>query len=72
MFRDPPLTELALAVAFEPLPALNTVAQFKLWASSYRDTYPEIEQQSASVRMPRGILRQCNDRRIDRPVSPDL
>lgn len=50
-FDDPPVDEVALAIAFEPLHGLTTVAIIDLWQHSFREAYPTVEEQAGPVRM---------------------
>ena len=43
-FAAPPVVEVALAVAFRPVPGLDTVRLARLW-DRFRDRFPNVEQQ---------------------------
>lgn len=44
-FSDPPVVEVALAVAFNPISGLRTLQIGDLWRQAYRDRYPHVEEQ---------------------------
>jgi uncharacterized protein (TIGR04255 family) len=50
-FGSPPAIEVALAVAFQPLPLLGAVEVVRLWESNFRRDFPKVEEQ-ARVMMP--------------------
>lgn len=49
-FRSPPVNEVSLAVAFQPI-SLGVVAAGELWRRSFKSAYPTVEEQGP-VRMP--------------------
>lgn len=49
-FRSPPVNEVSLAVAFQPV-SLGVVAASELWRSRFKSAYPTVEEQGP-VRMP--------------------
>ena len=44
-FVSPPAIEVALAVGFQPLPALGAVEVVRLWESSFRRGFPKVQEQ---------------------------
>jgi uncharacterized protein (TIGR04255 family) len=45
-FVSPPLAEVSLAVAFQPLGGLRVVGLSQLWETKFRDRFPVVEEQA--------------------------
>lgn len=45
-FEDPPVVEVALSVAFQPIPRLGLVNLVEAWQEEFRTRYPRIEEQA--------------------------
>ncbi len=43
-FETPPVVEVALSVAFDPLPGLGLIALGDLWATQFRDVFPTVQE----------------------------
>src|SRR5690348_15389771 len=51
-FDQPPLVEMALAVAFRPVAKMTSLRLAELWQRAFRQDYPEAEEQTGKVDMP--------------------